>query len=362
MLMEVKDKPEDIKFLRARMGSQPGVNPLHVETENPYDLRPALTVCMQDIEQARSELESGQKLLINFGEVHDFVRDHALKIALVQGMAQKGYNPLVVLEMPHNFFSQEELRGMNPALVFSAFGEVEAAPFSHRCFHDYLWRTETEVILVDAAQKDRGVYLDEEDEKTRKFTQELYPNEDNSNIETEIPKGMHIRNGFMLRESFAVANEGDHDVIFLSQGSAHVAGNEISGYLYGHSTNGLARDPEFFQKICGNDEPLPKIINIMPHFRTTGDGKPYYFERMIPEEVYSDIPNTVIPTNLTEDFFKNTRVSKKNGCLDEMRCLTKFWKNSGGAEGQSIFLKPRPDDAMRQEAKVELIRHLDLAA
>ena len=241
-------------------------------------------------------------------------------------------------------------------------GEVENAPYSHRCFHDYLWRTETEVILVDAAQKDRGVYLDEEDEKTCKFTQELYPNEDNSNIETEIPKGMHIRNGFMLRESFAIANEKGHDIIFLSQGGAHVVGNKVRGYLYGHSTNGLARDPESFQKICGNDEPLPKIINITPHFRATVDDKPYYFERSIPDEAYPHIPNTIIQTSLAENCFRKSLFNRFSKYYFEKRSLTKFWKNSRGAEGQSIFPEPRPYVDMKQEAKAEYKRLLGLAA
>jgi len=145
------------------------------------------------------------------------------------------------------------------------------------------------------------------------------------------------------------------------QGASHVVGDKIGGYLYGHSTNGLARDPESFQKIYGNDEPLPKIVNIMPHFRKISDNRFYCFERMIPDDAYSDIPNEIIPQNLAGDHFRNTRFNEFFKHYFEKRSLTKFWKNSGGAEGQPIFPKPRPDDAMRREARAEYERPLGLA-
>lgn len=310
----------DCEALRARMGFEPGTNPLHVVTNDPYDLRPALTVTKNEIQKAYKNLEGGQILLVNFGEAHSVTTHIALQIMLTQWMHDNAMNPLISLEIPDNIISS----GNHPAKAMNTKLLSAYSPYTHTYLNHQLWTQNIATTFVDARRQQGSFYLDKNDPITKTIYAKI-----ESDIDVGSSAGMHIRNMVMLKRAFDAAAKGKHNVIFLSQGQDHVFGNSIENCDFKHSTQGIIDDKEAWSALS-LDTPPPKALAALPHYQgLTSDNNPYHRERSVPKEAFPHIKNTIIPDGLSEAAHKNSTLSHHFDHWGEKRTLQKIFEASG---------------------------------
>lgn len=213
--------------------------------------------------------------ILLFGEDHSNPHHLALKMAVIDELANNGVRLAIGLEEEHN--KNYAARAMRPAQnILNAFhaafagttqGKASQAStgkqtassaisaremaasivysdaswgiWSNRSLRHYLFQNSITTFFNDAAMKHHTAELDLDNQATATVARDLYP--DVTEFKPYDRESYHVRNVFMCRQVLSQVKDLQTDLYVMSVGNSHVAG--LKGKSpYNHSLAYLFRD------------------------------------------------------------------------------------------------------------------------
>jgi len=348
-----------IKLTPAKTGTQG--HDVFDGSDNPQDVRPALTAIIQKIENEVSQLEDGQKLIIFYGEDHASHLDHFLEAAIATALDKKFSNRLMLgLEIASESRNTESLSTNFNRYTSGYYADILLEKGITACSGD-----------VKSKVNPYGPMIDQSDPNIRNFITEHYPDYLDKLLDVGSPKGIEIRNSFMIHKvlEYAYAEDNNHDVIFFPVGQAHIIGKFTDDGVAAamqdimlemddideSELEDTREDAPYSQSLCAfaaKNVREPRVLSIMTLGDTPQDND-YVLEKaqehtgpiLFLKGLDSRASESVITDNLEDkpEQLKQFIEERNRATMEEgHKVATELWNASGGQAGIGLPKPPPP--------------------